>query len=280
LLPGILALLVLDLFTINGGNNSEPGVYDVANAIPRTRSLLTGASELGRIRLTADTVLPGNYGALARIETIDGDSPIQDARLQTLLAVPDEWRLWELFNVRYVLSRNPLSVPGLTQLFEEDGLLLYQMQEALPRAYAARSIEVFDDSKRALDNVMNSDTHPGDRAVVEEEPPIELPGRLVDRPSVHVVTWGTQSLELAVESREPAYVVVSMPYDSGWRATMDARPVMIQRTNYALMGIAVEAGEHRIQLRYDPILFKVGAVVSVTTVLAFIAVVGFSRLLQ
>jgi uncharacterized membrane protein YfhO len=221
-------------------------------------------------------VLPGDYGSLARIETIDGDSPIQDARLQTLLAVPDEWRLWELMNVRYVLSRNPITVPGLAQMFEEDGLLLYEMQGALPRAYAARSVEVYGDPKQALDNAMNSDIHPGDRVVLEEEPPIALPARLVERPTVHVVSWGTQSLEIATDAREPAFVVISVPYDPGWRATVDGRPAAIQRANYALMGVALEAGEHRLALHYDPLPFKIGAAISVSTIVAFLGLVAFA----
>ena len=200
-----------------------------------------------------------------RIETIDGDSPIQDARLQTLLAVPDEWRLWELLNVRYVLSRNPLSVPGLTQLFDEDGLLLYQIQGALPRAYAARAVEVYANPKLALDNAMNSDVHPGDRAVLEESPPIPLPARVAERPRVDVV-------------RAAALVVISAPFDPGWRAQVDGKPVRLLRTNYALMGLAVEAGEHRIAIRYDPPPFRVGATISIGTILAFAGLVVASRL--
>lgn len=277
LLSGLLAVIVLDLFTISSGNNSAPGLYEPPT-LQRTRALLAAMPEPGRIRLTADTVLPGNYGALARIETIDGDSPIQDARLQTLLAVPDEWRLWELLNVRYVLSRNPLSVPGLTQVFEEDGLLLYQMQGALPRAYAARSVEVFPTPKLALDNTMNSDINPGDRAVLEEAPPIALPARLADRPRVDVPLWAPTAVELATSGREAALVVISMPYDPAWHATVDDKPTRLLRTNYALMGLAVQPGEHRIAMRYDPLPFKAGAGVSIGTIVAFSVLLLVHRL--
>jgi uncharacterized membrane protein YfhO len=274
----LLGVIVLDLFTVNAGNNSSPGAYNLADRIPRTRALLAGASEPGRIRLTADTVLPGDYGALARIETIDGDSPIQDQRLQTLLSVPDEWRLWELLHVRYVLSRDPITVSGLTQMFEEDGMLLYEVQGALPRAYAARSVQVFRDPKLALDNAMNSDIHPGDRVVLEEEPAITLPARLIDRPDVRVASWDSQRVELATEGRENAFIVISIPYDPGWRAMVDGHPGRLQRANYALMGIAVEAGQHRVLLRYDPLPFKVGAAISLGTILAFGGLIVASRL--
>ena len=277
LLFGLLAVIVLDLFTISSGNNSAPGPYE-SPTLQRTRALLAAMPEPGRIRLTADTVLPGNYGALVRIETIDGDSPIQDARLQTLLAVPDEWRLWELLNVRYVLSRNPLSVPGLTQLFDEDGLLLYQIQGALPRAYAARAVEVYANPKLALDNAMNSDVHPGDRAVLEESPPIPLPARVAERPRVDVVRWEPAAVELTTSGREAALVVISAPFDPGWRARVDGKPVRLLRTNYALMGLAVEAGEHRIAIRYDPPPFRVGATISIGTILAFAGLLVASRL--
>ena len=50
------------------------------------------------------------------------------------------------------------------------------------------------------------------------------------------------------------------------------------RTNYALMGLAVEAGEHRIAIRYDPPPFRVGATISIGTILAFAGLVVASRL--
>jgi uncharacterized membrane protein YfhO len=49
---------------------------------------------------------------------------------------------------------------------------------------------------------------------------------------------------------------------------MDNQPVEILRANYALMALPVEAGEHRLVLRYRPLSFALGAVISGLTALA------------
>lgn len=43
---------------------------------------------------------------------------------------------------------------------------------------------------------------------------------------------------------------LSIPYSSGWSATVDGRPVEVLRVNTAFSGIPVTAGEHEVEMRY------------------------------
>jgi uncharacterized membrane protein YfhO len=60
----------------------------------------------------------------------------------------------------------------------------------------------------------------------------------------------------------------------GWQARVDGRPVSIHRANYLLRAVPVEAGQHRVEVYYDPPLFKVGLVITILTLLASGALLG------
>jgi uncharacterized membrane protein YfhO len=71
--------------------------------------------------------------------------------------------------------------------------------------------------------------------------------------------------------------VLSEAYFPERRAWIDGREVPIQRTDLAFSGLYVPAGSHRVEVRYVPASFYLGATVSVLTLLAWIGLWGWSR---
>lgn len=47
-------------------------------------------------------------------------------------------------------------------------------------------------------------------------------------------------------------------YENGWEAFVDGAPVEVQRVNYLLRAIKVPAGEHEIEMRFEPESFRIG----------------------
>jgi uncharacterized membrane protein YfhO len=58
-------------------------------------------------------------------------------------------------------------------------------------------------------------------------------------------------------------VVFQTPFDSGWHAFSDGRATPTLRVDAGLLGIVLEGGEHRIELRYRPPLLYAGAAVTI-----------------
>jgi uncharacterized membrane protein YfhO len=59
------------------------------------------------------------------------------------------------------------------------------------------------------------------------------------------------------------FLVMSDTFYPGWQAEVDGRPTPVVRTNYALRGICLPAGDHQVVFRFEPVTLKVGAVLSV-----------------
>jgi uncharacterized membrane protein YfhO len=59
----------------------------------------------------------------------------------------------------------------------------------------------------------------------------------------------------------------------GWRATVDGREVPIERVDYLLRGVPVDAGTHRIAFTYRPASWRIGWIVSVLAALGLLVAV-------
>jgi uncharacterized membrane protein YfhO len=58
-------------------------------------------------------------------------------------------------------------------------------------------------------------------------------------------------------------LVMSDTFYPGWRAYVDGQPTSVVRANYALRGICLPAGNHEVVFRFEPVLLRVGIVLSV-----------------
>jgi hypothetical protein len=76
---------------------------------------------------------------------------------------------------------------------------------------------------------------------------------------VQVLRDDPGQVELIARLRTPGLVVLADMDYPGWRLTLDGRAAEILRTNGAMRGALVGAGEHRLVYRYDPASLKVGA---------------------
>lgn len=94
------------------------------------------------------------------------------------------------------------------------------------------------------------------------------------------VDFGVNQVNIAVAPRkgtDARYVFLSVPYSSGWTATVDGRPADILRANVGFMAFEVDGGAHEIMLTYETPGLKAGALCSLAGLAAFAALVASRR---
>lgn len=47
-------------------------------------------------------------------------------------------------------------------------------------------------------------------------------------------------------------------YDRGWKAFVDGKETPIVKVNYVLLGLAIPAGQHKIEMRFEPKSYYTG----------------------
>jgi uncharacterized membrane protein YfhO len=77
---------------------------------------------------------------------------------------------------------------------------------------------------------------------------------------------GTNCMTGSVDYTNDSLMYVSVPYSSGWSATVDGSPVEIKRANTAFMAIDVSAGEHTVVFYYETPYLRIGCCITALSV--------------
>lgn len=88
--------------------------------------------------------------------------------------------------------------------------------------------------------------------------------------SVDVKEITSSHLKFESDRKEDALYTSSIPYDKGWRVTVDGRKVKTQENAGCFLSFPVEAGKHTVELRYRPKGLGAGIAVSVLALLILV----------
>ena len=102
--------------------------------------------------------------------------------------------------------------------------------------------------------------------------------KLKASPLRDVITKG-DTVTGKVSSASDGLLFLSIPYTSGWTATVDGKPAKIVRVNTAFSGVKVEAGEHVVELKYFTPGLKAGLLAAAASALVLLGmgIVGVMR---
>jgi hypothetical protein len=275
LLMGLfVVLIVFDLFTVNWDNNLQEARPEEQYGPTVLTQILQGDEEV--FRVYNEWRLPGNYGCVYGLEDIWGASPLYVGRYEDLVYKLPIERVWQLLNVKYVITWRKALVPKTEVLYEEpkelDTTYLHRLDEYGPRAYVVHQVEVIEDDDKVLERLGESEFDPRRVAILPHKPDLALPSSTVEgESSVVILERQPERLVLEVEMAADGLLVLSEVYYPGWRAYADGEEVPVYRADHALRAVPLGAGHHRVEMVFDPPWPKVGLAVSAATL--FLALV-------
>jgi hypothetical protein len=86
--------------------------------------------------------------------------------------------------------------------------------------------------------------------------------------------------EYVTQSDHAALLVLSEVFYPGWVAYVDDQPASLLRVNYALRGVPLASGAHRVRLQFHPASVRYGAIMSLAGLCLLFASLGPIRYLQ
>ncbi len=198
-----------------------------------------------------------NFNAYFLLHDFYGYSSIKPRAYQDMMDVigPANPTLWNLTNVKYLITDKPMQFAGFTTLKEMKGTYVSVNHAALPRAFFVNRVE----SKKPIDilnGIKNNEFNPADVAFAEiGEIKIEEPDSSA---SVKIISYGDEKIEIEANASGNNFMVLSDTYyPNGWKAFIDGAETEIYRTDHALRGIVVPQGKHKILFTYDPASFEI-----------------------
>ena len=104
-----------------------------------------------------------------------------------------------------------------------------------------------------------------DRAPVPEPDSAAIPG------SADVTVFAPEYVELRTSAPANAILSLAQPHYPGWRVFVDGEESELLRAYGALGAVALPAGDHVVELKYDPPSWRLGALLSGLTLLFCLA---------
>jgi hypothetical protein len=225
----------------------------------------------------AGTVYGFDY--MQDINALATESYIRFLRFANSVDPEKRFRLLGALNVQYVTSFHPLDYPGITlqHHFPQYPSWLYKIDRPVPRAYIVDRATAETDSNKILEKLSGKHFDPSREVLLNV--PLSLLGRRDFSGETKILTYANQRVVIQTSSNDSAVLVLADSYYPGWRAYVDGKEATILKANLFFRAIALPAGKHRVEFRYQPRSFAVGLAVSITTLLVLVAIslIGYLR---
>ena len=125
---------------------------------------------------------------------------------------------------------------------------------ALERAFIPQRVECLPDKNSRLSRLSSDEFNPREVAFVES--PLDLSAPCQGK--AQILEEIPTRVTVAMRMETPGLLVLADRWDTGWKAYLNGKRVSILRTNHAVRGVVVPAGEGTVQFRYEPASFTWG----------------------
>jgi hypothetical protein len=201
---------------------------------------------------------------------------------QSASSRPEALRALGLVGVTHLLQNPadpPLDRAGLSVAYEGSDARITRNANALPRAFVVARQAVAPDDNAALELVMAKTTPLRSVAVTEEPVPGLRGGSGAGQPAgeARITVDEPERVEAEVRARGDAMLVVTDSFFPGWKASVDGQDAEVRRVDYLLRGVAVPPGSHHVELRYQPLTWRLGWITSALAALALCGVIVLGR---
>jgi hypothetical protein len=194
----------------------------------------------------------------------------------TLLPPTLQRPLFDLTAARYVIVARALDTTqralpnGLRPLLDRDGVRVYENEQAIPRARFVGRV-VARGPGAVLSSLADASVDARSTAVIGD----------ADRERLHqtggggtgtveFVTDEPEAIVLRVHATTPGFVLLADEYFPGWTATVNAEAREIVRANHTFRLVEVPAGDSEVRFTYRPLSLRIGALVSLIGIAAFV----------
>jgi hypothetical protein len=179
--------------------------------------------------------------------------------------------VWQLMNVKYLISNRDESNPALVQVYNDPNTKVYGVRFALPRVFFVNRYEV-SDNLGMLRKIADRSFDPRDIAYVSEDikTKIDPPLQGAEATLVH---YGIQDLEVRTTATGNNILFLSEAYyPKGWKAFIDGNEVGILRLDYLFRGVIIPPGTHTLTMKFEPASFILGKTISLISNLLILGV--------
>lgn len=264
----VFALVLFDLGSFGGKFVLTQPLGPNSAWWPVADKVMSGERASYRVLEYGFYIIPGtNDNILFRLSSLGGYDPLtpRDPAALTEVNYGLEPKLLDMLAVRYILLGDTMTIDtsGYREVARDpaSGAIIYERSTLQSRAFVVHRLEVAPHAD-ALTRMTDAAFDPRKTALVESPPGCAL----ADAPGKDSVTLVSDALDRVtfdVRAASDGFLVMSDTFYPGWRAEIDGKPLPVVRANFALRGICLPAGDHKVVFIFDPVALKIGGFLSI-----------------
>jgi membrane protein YfhO len=183
------------------------------------------------------------------------------------LDTPTQIRLLRIFTVGYLIAFAPLTTEGITPVahFPEYFSWLYKIDQAVPRVYVVGTYLVENNGEQTLRRLASPAFDPTKEVILGGEVRMTPKRKLVA--TATIVDYQNQAMTIHASLNDTGILILADSYYPGWKAYVDGRQEPILKANHFFRAVVLPEGKHVVEFRYEPLSFKIGAIISSVTIL-------------
>ncbi len=284
-------LIAFDLF-MTGGTTINP--VQKASYFDKRPSTALLEQNLGLARIyspdregAAPQILRGYFAMIYHIPEI-GSWPWVVSSLplrrygEFMDALRQNTRLLNLAGVKYILTARAEPEDwwhnNLRQVYSEEGLHIYENLDVMPRAFLVHQAEVPGSDEAILAHLVNNDFDLSSSILLEDAGALARLEKMAGESApargpeeVKIVEYEANRVVIEVTATQAGFLFLSDTDYPGWRARVDGQEETVYRADYLFRAVLVPPGHHVVEFIFDPVAFKIGLAVTMTTAATLIA---------
>ena len=168
--------------------------------------------------------------------------------------------LWQLMNVKYIISDRPESSQVFIPYFK-GSRNVYQAATYIPRAFFVDHYEIASGID-ILNKIARFEFDPKEVGFFIDDPKLTIEP---PKPGAEAIftKYGIQDFAMNVTATGNNLLFISETYyPEGWKAYVDGNEIPIYRINYLFRSVVIPAGKHVLEMKFEPRGFYLGKTIS------------------
>lgn len=174
-----------------------------------------------------------------------------------------------LLNVKYIISDKNIFIEGTKKIYDDNQYKIYLLEKYMSRVLIVPHAIISKNNKSILTSVSNNTFDYTKTVYLEKK--INFP--LINPKSngtAYITKFEPNQIVLNTQSSSSGFLLLSEIWYPGWKAYVNDKEVEIFKSDYIFRSIYLAKGKNRVKFVYEPSSFKIGAILSIATILSLL----------
>jgi LPXTG-motif cell wall-anchored protein len=194
-------------------------------------------------------------------KSIGGYSAVKPRAMQELFdyqIAKNNKEVIDMLNVKYIIQTNEKGEEFPTLNPDANGNAWFVSK--------IQSVNSADEEMKALNDLNTKEVAVRRKEKDDKNFDLSLPFKLDSLAKIKLTSYKPNHLKYVSNNKNNGFAVFSeMYYKNGWIATIDGKESPILRVNYALRGLNIPAGNHKIEFKFEPQVVKTGSMIALVS---------------